>query len=536
MKQATTPLTASLGDARRCMAQSTFREARAHAEAALARDPNCLAARLIANQAAFIDGDYLSAMHHVDEGEASHPGRADFALRRARCLIAGNAVTSARTALAEAEVRMAAAEPSDAARLWGMIGDAHALLNDFARAAAAYGRAIAIEPGAALHHFNRAMVERYRGNAAAATADLETVVAVEPWHGEAWLNLVQLRSQTEIANAIAPIEQALARLPKSPVTLRHRIHGLYALAKCHEDLGHGLTSFAHLDAGARLMRKTLRYDVRGDLAMMDLIAQTFRADRPLDLSRGFDGLRPIFVLGMPRSGSTLVERILTSHSQVGTVGESSAFGQAVADVARAAGLDPADGAAVIRASDRLDPVAIGRRYAELTAPWRGPEPWFVDKLPGNHLHVALIARALPEARIIHTVRHPLANLYGLYKTLFNQACPYSYDLDELVDYYGAYCRLIGHWRAQPGLAMIDVSYEALVDRPEPVIRQLIDDCGLEWQPACLTFHKNPRPSTTQSAAQVRLPLNRDGIDGWRRFEPLLTPLRARLDAIGVARG
>uniref|UniRef100_UPI003D0CD78C tetratricopeptide repeat-containing sulfotransferase family protein n=1 Tax=Novosphingobium sp. TaxID=1874826 RepID=UPI003D0CD78C len=449
-------------------------------------------------------------------------------------LLVSNDTGAARAALAVAEAKLTASgdTPADCATLWGMIGDAHALLNDFEMARAAYGRAIAGAPELALHHFNRAVIARYLGDPAAAAAGFEATVAREPFHAEAWLNLVQLVRQTPGATHVATIEALLARLPESVQTARARYQLHYAAAKCHEDLGEGMASFVHLDAGARLMRASLTYDVRGDLGMIDLLRRKFPQGQTPAPVRGFRGIRPIFVLGLPRSGSTVVERILTSHSQVGTVGESSAFARALADVARSAGVDPSDAGALILASRRLDPAAIGRRYAELTAPWRGPEACFVDKLPDNWRLVALIARALPDARIVHTTRDPMGTCYALYKTLFNQTCPWSYDLDELVAYYGAYRGLMAHWRGVTGVHMIEIAHETLVERPEPVIRQLLADCGLEWQPACLGFHENRRPSTTQSAAQVRAPLNRDGVDQWRRFAHLLGSLRSRIEALG----
>jgi hypothetical protein len=280
------------------------------------------------------------------------------------------------------------------------------------------------------------------------------------------------------------------------------------------------------------VRQGYRYDVRGDVAQVDLIREV-TGSGALTPAPGHDGLAPIFILGMPRTGSTVVERILTSHSAVGAIGESPAFGQALVHCAIRAGVDARDGTAIIRASAGLDPAEIGATYASLTAPWAGPEPRFVDKLPGNHLYVGLIARALPRASIIHVTRHPVANLYGMYKTLFNQAYPYSYDLDELVAYYAAYRRLMAHWRDLLGERLIEVSYERLVDAPETEISALIAAYGLEWQDACLNFHDNKAPSTTQSALQVRSPLNRLGVEGWRKFTDQLEPLRQKLIAAGL---
>ena len=509
------------------MATGAFAEAQRAAERVLATAPADLAARLIANQAAFIRGDYAAALAHVEAGAAHHPQCPDFPLRRARCLIVANDVAAARAAVDTAEALAGAAT----APLWGMIGDTHALLDQFARAREAYARAIALDPAAPLHHFNRAVVARYLGDLPAAIADTRAALARDPDHAEAWLNLVHLARETPAANHAGEIAAALARVPGVPgvpAAARARAHLHYALAKCLEDLGDGPTSLAHLDAGARAMRGTLHYDVRADLAVIDAVIAASAVPAG---GAGHADIRPIFVLGMPRSGSTVIERILTSHSGVGTVGESPAFAQAMADVT---GADPTDGPSLIRAAWAADPALIGRRYDQLTAPWRGGAACFVDKLPGNHLHAGLIARALPGARIVHTTRDPLANCYGIYKTLFNRAYPFSYDLDELVGYYAAYRRLMAHWRALPGVGLIEVAHEALVESPEPVIRGLVGAVGLAWEPACLAFHENARPSTTQSASQVRAPLNRDGIDGWRRFAPLLAPLQRRLAAAGVA--
>ena len=514
-----------LAEARRGLAQGQVGEARRLAEAVLGRDPGCFAAMLLANQAAFIAGDLAAAMQHVDAGLRRFPESADLHLRRARCLLAWNDPAAARTALGVATGLGDAGAPAP----WGMIGDALVLTNDFDAARAAYGKAIAAEPVVAEHRFNRGVVARYLGDTGQARGDCEATVALRADHGEAWLNLVHLRRQRADDNRIDAMAAVLGRSPATAHGQRQAVRLHYALAKSFEDLGDGGRCFAHLDAGAQLMRRSLRYNVQGDIDIMALLTSAEVPERG-----GFSGLRPIFVLGLPRSGSTMVERILSSHSEVGTVGESTAFGRALAEVAQALGIDPGDGAAIVRAIPRLDPAAIGRRYAELTAPWRGDEAHFVDKLPNNHAYVGLIARALPEARIVHVTREPVANLFGIYKTLFNQAYPWSYDLDELVAYYAGYRRLMAHWREAVGERLIELPYERLIDDPDATIRGLIAACGLDWQEACGRFHENRRPCTTQSASQIRAPLNRDGVEGWRRFAAQLAPLRDRLARLGLA--
>ena len=508
--------------AERRLSEGAARDAQLLAEAVLAAAPASIPARLIANQAAFIAGDLVAAMAHAEAGLALDPGSPDFHLRRARCLLIRNDPTAARRALSAAS-HCAGARATAAP--WGMIGDAWTLLGDFMQAIAAYDEAIAQESANPRHLFNRGVVRRYVGQSERAEQDYAQTVALAPEHGEAWLNRVQLGRQTPQSHHLAALEQVLHRLPDRPEVVPARIHVHYALAKTHEDLGDGDRCFHHLGEGARLLRQTFRYDVRSDLAV--LAAAQAAAPPPPPVSP-FSGAVPIFVLGLPRSGSTLVERILTAHDRVGTIGESPAFGRALADAAHADGLDPADAAALMARAPALDLAAIGRRYLDLTAPWRGSEPFFVDKLPNNHVHAALIAAALPQARIIHIHRDPVANLFGMYKTLFNGAYPYSYDWDELIAYYRGYRQLMDTWRHSLGGRMIELRYETLVEAPEATIRTLVAACELDWQEQCLNFHANPLPCTTQSASQVRKQLNRDGIDGLPRFARQLQPLRDRL--------
>jgi hypothetical protein len=319
--------------------------------------------------------------------------------------------------------------------------------------------------------------------------------------------------------------RGLARGWHSEVPLR------YALAKEYEDLGEHAPAWQHLAAGSALRRRHLQYNARVDLDTADWISAAYPAS--VAFSGGCDNDEPIFIIGMPRTGSTLVDRILSSHSQVYCAGELTDFSAAVvAAVQRLLGRD-VPRQELIAASAGLDFAALGEDYLRRTRPRTGKTPHFTDKLPINYLYAGMIARALPNARIVHVMRDPVATCYGIFKVLFEQGYPFSYDLAELADYYGAYYRLMTHWRrALPG-RIIDFSYEELVTAPAAAVPQLLHAVGLSWQAACLESHKNPAPVATASAAQVRRPIYSSALAQWRHHERELQPLIARLKSAGV---
>ena len=246
---------------------------------------------------------------------------------------------------------------------------------------------------------------------------------------------------------------------------------------------------------------------------------------------------PIFIVGLPRSGSTLVERILSSHSEVVSAGELPHLTRVIAAAAgRLADRGDLSPAEIARWSARIDTAALGREYLARSQP-AGSQRFFIDKMPVNFLHCALIHRALPHARIIHVARHPMAACYSIYRTLFRSAYPFSYDLAELGRYYIGYRRLMAHWHAILPGAIYDLSYERLVAEQLGETRRLLAFCGLEWQESCAEFHHNPTPSTTHSAHQVRRPIYDSAVDHWRHYERQLESLRGQLTAggIGVSR-
>jgi tetratricopeptide (TPR) repeat protein len=417
------------------------------------------------------------------------------------------------------------AEAGDDARLLQHLGEHYTHCGKPDAAAGCYRRAVDLTPDDPGCLYNLSAALTALGRIAEAEALLDRVIALDPHDADAWQNRSTLRRQTPEANHVAGLLEAVEQVRPGPA----EVALCYALAKELEDLGDPDHSFAWLKRGADRRRSLLSYRVEADVAAMAEIARVFDAalfDHP---PAGCPEVGPVFVMGLPRSGTTLVDRIISSHSGVESLGEINDFALALMRLAGATG-GKGD---MIRRSADLDPAAQGRAYLDSVAGYGRTRPMFIDKTPVNFLYVGLIARALPNARIIHLRRHPLDSGYALYKTLFRMGCPYSYDLEDLAAYMLAHGRLMDHWRAVAPGRILDVDYEALVADQETVSRRIIDHCGLDWQDACLTFHENTAPAATASAAQVRQPIHARSVGLWRRYADQLEPLAAALRAGGV---
>jgi tetratricopeptide (TPR) repeat protein len=424
-----------------------------------------------------------------------------------------------------ATLRALAAEAGRQPGLLSELGLRYTLLGLHVDAERCYAQAAALRPADAGCLYNHATALLALGRLDEAEAMLDRVVALAPGDGDAWYNRATLRRQTPQRNHVAQIEQRLAQTPPTDEALIPLCH---ALAKEREDLGEHAAAFAALARGAGARRRRLQYRVEDDLDTMELIAQSFDADYLARDHAGHDDPRPLFVVGLPRSGTTLVDRILGSHPQVTSRGESTDLAQAIVRLA-----GPAGGKAeLVQRAAAMDVAALGQAYCR-TLP-AGAHARVVDKTPGNALYLGLVAAALPQARIVHLRRHPMDACYAMYKTLFRMAYPFSYDLDDLGRYWLGHARLMAHWRrVLPADRFLELDYEALVTAQEAQSRRLVAHAGLAWDPACLAFEHNPQPTLTASAAQVRQPIHRASVGLWRRYERELAPLRRRLEAAGV---
>jgi tetratricopeptide (TPR) repeat protein len=393
------------------------------------------------------------------------------------------------------------------------------LLGDNARALDHYGKAIELEPGNADHYFNRAAVQRFFGDVAGAEVGFDRAIELKPEEFEAYNARAHLRPQTMERNHIAQLKDVISR-SNSPAGL---VQLQYALAKEYEDIGSFDEAFAALKQGADTKRRHMQYNVDTDLQIIARICETYGKELFAGRIQGYQSNEPIFVLGMPRTGTTLVERILGSHSRVFSAGELNNFSLELIGQVRKA-LGP-------RRPSRLEFVAAA--YIRSVQPLRDGSPYFIDKLPFNFLYAGLIHLALPRARIVSLQRHPMDTCYAVYKQLFRDAYPFSYDLDELGRYYIAYHNLMQHWNAvMPGV-ICTMQYESLVTDTERESRRLLEYCGLPWEDQCLRFHENRQASTTASALQVRQPVYASSVGKWRHFERQLAPLRRQLEDAGI---
>ncbi len=446
-------------------------------------------------------------------------------VQRARCLVAlGHLPEACRSAMTAQE--HAAADPVT----WDAIGGVFNLARDYDRALAAYDKAVSLAPHDPHFLFNRAAVLRFVGQLTAAERDYDRVIALRPDDYEAYKNRADLRVQTAEQNHTAELERLLAQpIARWPGEVQLR----YALAKEYEDLGEYQRSFQHLERGARLRRQHMNYDLATDVATVDWIMAAFPGAPPPPDPQASDE-SPVFIVGLPRSGTTLVDRILGGHSGLTSAGELDDFAMALVDaVQRRAAGTRLPRQALVAGSASVDFPALGRDYLARARRAGVTAPRFTDKMPLNYLYCGLILRALPRARIVHVTRHPMAVGYAMYKMLFAGGYPFSYDLDEIAQIYIAYRRLMAHWSATLPGAIHEIRYESLVADLAGQARDLLAFCGLPWEESCVQFHRNPTATTTASASQVRREIYASSVAQWRHYAPWLEPLRARLEAAGL---
>ena len=489
--------------------------------------PNYASGWHTASQLALRLNNPAAALAAIDKALALEPGNTDGLLQRALCV--GKLGDTAALAPLVAEL---AARDLSTAYQHSTLGMLYTQLERREDAVACYERAAALEPDRAKHYYNIAALQRSLGDIEQAEANFDKAIELDPADWEAIKVRSELRRQTADDNHVGALE---AMLDEGIADPRGEAHVCYALAKELEDLGEAERSFGYLKRGADKRRGLMRYDVQRDIDTMVAIEETFTAERLAASNVGSENNEAIFIVGMPRTGTTLVERILGSHSEVYSAGELGNFATVLMQQLRAKVADPSTPRdELVRLSASIDFAALGDAYIESTRPFTGKTPRFIDKLPLNFLYVGLIHLALPNAKIISVRRHPLDTCYAVYKQLFVDAYPFSYDLEELARYYAAYDRLMRHWSNVLPDAVYTIEYETLVDDFEPEVRRLLEHCGLDYEEACLRFHENKSASTTASTVQVRQPVYRSSVGKWREYREQLAPLVAALEDAGIA--
>jgi len=369
------------------------------------------------------------------------------------------------------------------------------------------------------------------GRQAEAVDAYRRTIALAPQFGEAWWSLANLKTVRFTDGDVAAMADQLRRADLSD---EDRFHLEFALAKAREDRGEDEAAFAGYLRGNALRRQSLSYDadetsghVRRAKA---LLTPVFFAERA---GVGCSAPDPIFVVGLPRSGSTLVEQILASHSQVeGTqeLPDIITLARRIGGRAQRASEGRYPEALADLSADDLR--ALGEEYLDRARPHRKRgTPFFIDKMPNNWAHVGLIRLILPNAKIIDARRHPLGCCFSGFKQHFARGQGFTYDLTDIGRYYADYVELMRHVDTTLPGAVHRVIYEAMVDDPEGQTRALLAACGLPFEDACLRFYDNDRAVRTASSEQVRQPIFTDATDHWRRFEPWLDPLKAALGPV-----
>jgi tetratricopeptide (TPR) repeat protein len=451
----------------------------------------------------------------------SLPGRTELAY----CLAANRKIAEALALVRELENKVASPE------LLGKLGNASSAAQDFEAAERLFERAIKLRSDNPELYFNLAAVQRYLGKISAADLNFNRAISLNPLHFEAMFARSSLRRATPDGNNVANLRE---RLSPEPADWRGSVMLHFALGKELEDLGEWRPSFEAYRAGATLQRRNTRYDAAAERAVVDLIRSSHCREWLNDQSEGHHDSSPTFILGLPRTGTTLAERILSAHSRVSSLGELNDFASALMQQARReSGKASIDRKALLSLSKTLDATALGKAYLAKVERLPRSTPVFVDKMPLNFLYIGLICRALPEARIIHVVRSPMDTCFAIFKTLFKGAYPWSYDLSELADYYIAYHRLMQHWLDCLPHRIHQLRYEALTTDQRSATEALLKYCDLPWEESCMAFHKLPTASTTASAIQVREPVYTRSIGKWRHYQDDLQPVYQRLVEAGI---
>ncbi len=497
-------------------------EALAGFERALALDPKAAADWI--NYGALLQefGRYAEALGCYDKALVLVPGDISTLTNRANAL-----ARLARFAEAEAgydevikrapRTTLAYTQKALALKARGRLADAAACLDE----------ALAMAPDDMAALKSKARLLYVLGRLDEAAALFEKTIALNPDDTRNYFELSEIKRFAPGDRLLAAMEKLLPATASRSEPEQINLH--FALAKAYRDCGDHDRAFQHLAQGNALKRRHIVYDENTVIAGMDNIRAVFTPE----LMRGKSGHglptdRPVFIIGMPRSGTTLIEQILASHPRVHGAGERQDFETAIAS---ATGRTDYPELAAALTGAHLD--LLGATYlASMTAAAAADR--FTDKLPGNFKFAGLIHLALPKARIIHVQRNPVDTCFSCFSTLFGAEQDFAYELGELGRYYRAYERLMDHWRqVLPQNVMLDVQYEDVVADIETQARRLVAHCGLEWDDACLAFHASERPVYTASAAQVRQPLYGGAVERWRPYERQLQPL---LEALGRTAG
>ena len=380
----------------------------------------------------------------------------------------------------------------------------------------AYERSIALNPAIAGFQMGYGHVLKTLGDQGRALEAYRTAIRLKPDFGEVYWSMANLKVFRFEDSEVAAMEEQVARTDLSD---NADIHFRFALGKAHEDKGDYDTAWHYYDTGNQKQRTKVFHDpVEMELRHEEIIEVFSREFLESHAGSGYDDASPIFIVGLPRSGSTLIEQILASHSQVEGTAELPTLNRLATAIGRYRS-EQVQYPRAVRDLRSRDFRAYGRQYIEEARAFRSTDrPFFTDKLPNNFSHVGLIHLILPNAKVINARRHPCDSCLGGYKQLFGKGQHFTYDMADLAVYYRQYHATMRHWHdVLPG-KVLDVHYEETVTDLETQVRRILEHCGLPFEEACVRFHETQRPVKTASSEQVRQPLYTGALGYWRRYE------------------
>jgi tetratricopeptide (TPR) repeat protein len=509
--------------ATRLLAQGQVGEAADLSARLLVEAPAAADAQALACEVAIAQGKVEAALEFIDRAIDLDPGRPEYRLRKARIqLIRRQGLDAQRTA-----AELAAQHPEDpdiqlgAAHIFSECGN-HAGAEAFLEAVPEDGRATP-------EFLSRyATNQFFLGKTESAEQAISDYLALKPSTvGRKLLLRSMLRRQTPDSNHVESLRAYLDGFPPP----KEAVNAYFALGKELEDLGDYGPSFEMFQAGAALQKRLIRYSLADELANMRGLMETFRPEAFEAIPESGVTESPVFIVGLPRTGTTLVERLITRRGDVRSAEEIYDFTLAFTSVIdEYLAANSGRGLAPLAAALEVDYGEVAQRYLASMRGMLGDAAMYLDKTPFNYLYCGLIRKAFPRARIVHVVRDPMDACFAVFKTLFSRAYYYSYDLGELAEYYVAYREIMDHWRRLMPDAILDVHYEALVSDPLTESRRITDFVGIPWSEELMEIQDSPQACSTASAAQVREPIYTSSIGRWRNVAEGMESVRRRLEA------
>ena len=397
------------------------------------------------------------------------------------------------------------------------LGAALQELKQFEKAKVSFKKAVALNPQYAQGLHNLAILCEIINLPDEASEYYEKALAVEPNYAEAYRNQSRTKKYKKNDPQIAQMQSIYSN---DNLSISDKVHINFALAKVNEDLGNQKDFFKHLDEGSRLRKKQLNYNINETEEFHSSLIRLFSEDQPKIKQLSLDPLdiRPIFIVGMPRSGTSLVEQIISSHHSVHGAGELNNFKNVVT---------PALKNYIGNLTNTInedDLLSIRKNYIKSLMDLNVSEKIITDKMPVNFRMIGLILTAIPEAKIIHLTRNPKATCWSNYKHYFANENGFTFDQEDLARFFILYQELMGFWHKSFPNKIHDISYERLTTHQEDETQKLLKYCELDWDNNCLNFHKNTRAVHTASASQVRQKMYQGSSDAWKKYEKFLQPL------------